>query len=601
MSLLYLQKLQNLGKPPLPSSTSLSMLAALLFVFLLQKFLASRSRARQRGKVADAATRATVAAVNAVETALGAEPLGESEIAPSIPKENAVSKGKTRAKSSGTPWDDQVCFYYRPGFTSVEGEPKATDASVQAAVKVARAAQTSWAARPMEDRIEFLRTLRAATVVAGPALSRLSSLSTGKTPLEAVLGDVVITLNKLSYLISQAPTLLADEYRSAGLLLCTYKRARVTYEPFGVIGIIVPWNYPIHNVLGHVVTALVAGNAVIVKVSEWSAAAVPPLLAFVRTVLREMSLPEELVEVVTGDAATGQAIIDHVDKVLFIGSPGVGKHVMSRASKTLTPVTLELGGKDPLVVTDVCDIDHAVDMAVRGAFINCGQNCIAAERMYVYESVYDKFVARATETVKSMRFGLDYGSMVMTGQYEKRGRLLADAKAKGATIVEGGDVADEARNIVPPTMVVNATADMEVVREEAFLPLMTIVKVPGDSDAEAVRLINESSVYGLACSVFCDDATRATFLTKNIRSGMACVNDFGLFYMAQALPFGGVGASGFGKFNGPEGLRDFCVLRTFVEPAWLGKLVSIRPPPPMRYPVSETIADHVMKLIKFLG
>ena len=332
---------------------------------------------------------------------------------------------------------------------------------------------------------------------------------------------------------------LAREYRSVAALLAFTKQAYVEYKPLGVIGIIVPWNYPFQNVLSAVVAALMAGNGAVVKVSEYASFSAERIEQVFREILARRGHNPDLVQVVTGFAETGSALVSSgVDKILFIGSPAVGKLVMRAASATLTPVILELGGKDPFIVFDDAEFEQCVDVAIRGAFINCGQvrlytrkntmaasmkgcicffllptltflsslvslsfqNCIAAERFYVQEGIYNKFVAEVTKRVKSLSQGAtncsadsprcDFGAITMPAQADIFQALINDAVEKGAKIETGGSkyVGDHTKKglYFAPTILTGVTHKMKIANEEAFGPVMSIIKFK--TEEEVVRI-----------------------------------------------------------------------------------------------------------------
>lgn len=232
-------------------------------------------------------------------------------------------------------------------------------------------------------------------------ICRVASRDTGKTMVDGAFGEVLTTCEKISWTIANGEAALAPEYRGVGWL-AAHKTARVEYVPFGVLGAIIPWNYPFHNMLGQVISAIYAGNAIVLKVSEHSVWSSQVYLQVVRAALRARGHSEELVQVVNGFGATGAALIPRVDKLTFIGSPQVGKLVMRQAAESLTPVVLELGGKDAAIVCDDADLAQVVNLAMRGTFQNCGQNCIGLERLVVHAKVYDDFVGRVEGLVRGL-------------------------------------------------------------------------------------------------------------------------------------------------------------------------------------------------------
>ncbi len=442
-------------------------------------------------------------------------------------------------------------------------------AQVEAIVARARAAQPSWAATSFAKRRAVLRDLLQWIVDHQADICRLAARDSGKTLVDAAMGEVFPVCEKLRYTIAQGERDLAPQWRSPGFLL--HKRGRVEYVPVGVAAVIAPWNFPFHNIYCPLIPALFAGNAVVVKVSEWTSWSAPEYLEIIHRVLRKHGLSTDLVQVVTGYGETGADLVrSGVDKVFFTGSPGNGRKVMANASDNLTPVVLELGGKDPLIVCDDADLDQASDAAMLGVFTACGQMCVGAERIYVFDSVYDAFVARMQRRVGALRQGpplagpiVDCGATTMPRQLEIIQDLVDDARAKGARVLVGGRRnPDHAGQFFEPTLLVDVDHSMRITQEEIFGPVMCIVRVR--DEAAAIRLANDCP-YGLGSSVFTRDRARGQRMARQIRAGMTVINDYGLAYMMQSLPFGGVGISGFGRINGREGLRACCYEKAIVD------------------------------------
>jgi acyl-CoA reductase-like NAD-dependent aldehyde dehydrogenase len=472
--------------------------------------------------------------------------------------------------------------------------PVFTREMVKERVARARAAQVAWGATSFRKRRAVMRRLLDYIVDHQEEICRLCSRDSGKTLVDAAMGEIFPVCEKIRSLIAHGERDLTPEPRESGLL--QHKRVRVEWRPLGVIGVICPWNFPFHNIFCPVVPALFAGNAVVVKVSEltsWSAA---DFQAIFDEVLRAEGLSTDLVQIVTGAGETGSALVTSgVDKIFFTGSPQNGKKVMAAASETLTPVVLELGGKDPMIICDDADLDQAADTAMLGVFTACGQMCVGAERLYVFESVYDQFVEKVVARVAALRQGpptedlggqYDVGAMTMARQLEIIGRHVEDAVRKGARVLVGGR-----RNpnwpgqFWEPTVLVDVTHDMDIVREETFGPVMTIIKVRDEE--EAIRLANDTP-YGLGSSLFTKSARRAERIQARISAGMTVVNDYGIAYMMQSAPFGGVRISGFGKINGREGLRACCLEKTVVtDRVPIRKGMSFYPIQKSTYPMLE--------------
>jgi acyl-CoA reductase-like NAD-dependent aldehyde dehydrogenase len=445
-------------------------------------------------------------------------------------------------------------------------------AQVVAAVERARRAQPAWGRASYAERRRVMAALLEYTTSHQDEICRAAVRDSGKTMLDAVMGEIFPVCEKLRYTIAEGERDLAPETRAPGILM--HKTARVEYHPLGVIGVIAPWNFPFHNIFCPLVPALFAGNAVVVKVSELASGSAAYYQSICDQVLEACGHSRDLVQILTGAGETGSALCTSgVDKVFFTGSPENGRRVMEAASHTLTPVVLELGGKDPMIICDDADLDQAVSAALLGVFTACGQMCVAAERLYVFDAIHDEFVRRVVEKVSSFRQGptldadgrpaqVDVGATTMPRQLAIIEAQVQDAVQKGARVLCGGR-----RNpnlpgqFFEPTVVVDADHTMRLVREETFGPVMTILRVRDEE--EAVRLANDTS-YGLGSSVFTRDSRRAGRIASRLSAGMTVVNDYGVAYMAQSLPFGGVRASGFGRINGREGLRACCHTKAVV-------------------------------------
>lgn len=481
------------------------------------------------------------------------------------------------------------------------GSPVHSDADVRARVARGRGLQPTWARTSFDERRAVLRTLLALVLERQDRICELAARDSGKTLTDAALGEVFPVCEKIRYLLAHGERDLAPERRAPGFLL--HKVARVEYHPLGVVGVIAPWNFPFHNLYCPVLPALFAGNAVVAKVSEHTSWSAGPLLEVFHDALRRHGHEPDLVQVVTGYGATGEALVrSGVDKVFFTGSPPTGSKVMRAASDTLTPVVLELGGKDPMIVCDDADLDHAVEQAMLGVFTACGQMCVGAERIYVFDDVYDDFVSRAVARVQALRQGspldqppgeaVDVGAMTMNAQRDKLEALIADAVEKGAHVLVGGHRRDDLPGqFFAPTVLVNVDHSMRITQEEQFGPVMVILRV--DDEEEAIRLAADCP-YGLGSSVFSRDVRRAERIAARVRAGMTVVNDYGLAYMIQSLPFGGVGRSGFGRINGREGLRACCYTKAMVtDRVRLGGGVSVYPIVAGTYPLVRSVIGMI--------
>jgi acyl-CoA reductase-like NAD-dependent aldehyde dehydrogenase len=423
----------------------------------------------------------------------------------------------------------------------------------------AREAQPQWAAIGFAGRARVMR--RAQKWILDNAERVLDTVvsETGKTYEDAQLADLGYTSVALGFWAKQAERYLADErVPSWNNPLALGKKLVLRYEPYGLVGVIGPWNYPIVNAFGDCIPALMAGNAVILKPSE-----VTPLSSLLMAeMLRECGLPDGVFAVATGDGSTGAALIAEVDCVMFTGSTQTGTAVMKAAAERLVPCYLELGGKDPMVVCADADVDRAANAASFYSMNNAGQVCISVERCYVEEPIYDEFVAKVTKTVRGLRQGtstepgsVDVGAVIFPPQLDIVEAHVQDAVDKGAKVLTGGHGHADRGRFYEPTVLVDVDHTMKIMQEETFGPTLPIMKVA--SAEEGIRLANDSD-YGLQASVWTKDLKRGEQLARRIQAGSVCVNDVQANYMALNLPMGGWKSSGIGTRHGSGGIRKYC-------------------------------------------
>ena len=435
-------------------------------------------------------------------------------------------------------------------------------AQIAEVVRRAGAAQAAWSRTSFAVRRRVLTRVLEHVLDHKDQLCELVVRVSGKTRENAMLGEIWPVADKLRWAIAHGERHLAPEWVSPGLLV--HKRATIEYRPRGVIGAIVPWNYPLQNLLNPIIPALMAGNACVVKASEWVAWASARVERIVHEALAAEGVSTDLVRVVNGRGDAGRALIQAgVDLVVFIGSVGNGRRVLEAAAPRLTPVILELGGKDPMIVCDDADLEQAAHAALNGCFIHCGQNCVASERILVHAGIHDAFEARVAALAGALRQGpplagrvVDVGAMVTPLQREVVEGLVADAIRRGARLVTGGrPVLAQIGEYVAPTVLADVTPDMPIMQEETFGPVMLLCRVTSDDQAIAIA---NGTRFGLGASVLSRDARRARAIAARLDAGMAAINDYGgMTYMAPELPFGGVKDSGFGRLNGRDGLRAF--------------------------------------------
>lgn len=457
-----------------------------------------------------------------------------------------------------------------PGTRELLGEiPVDGPSEVEAAVARARAAQREWRSTSFEQRREVLRRLMAYTVDHKDDICRTIQRDSGKTRENALLGEIWTTCEKFRWMISKGERHLRPERVSSGLLL--HKKARLEYHPLGVVAAITPWNYPYQNIVNPIIPALMAGNAIVLKPSEWVAWSSARFVESFRSILRQAGHDPDLIQAVQGYGETGAALVRaNVDMILFIGSVKNGRRVIEGSAERITPVVMELGGKDAFIVCEDADLEQAVHAALAGCYVNCGQNCVASERILVHESIYAAFETRAAELVRSFRQGrsvdgvVDVGAIITPLQLEIIEKEVETALAQGARLVAGGKrtLAQEG-DYFEPTILADVTPDMTIAQEEVFGPVMLLMRVR--DDAHAIEVANDVS-YGLSASVFSKDRRRARKIAEALETGMVAINEFGgITYMAQDLTFGGVKKSGFGRMNGREGLRSMCNIKAVID------------------------------------
>ena len=425
-------------------------------------------------------------------------------------------------------------------------------------VAAARVAQPTWAAIGFEGRAEVL--LAAHDWMAQNAERVVTTIvgETGRPADETQFAELAYGLSALEFWPKMAPHYLGDEEIVSASPFLRGRRLVVRYEPLGVIGVIGPWNYPLNNSFGDCIPALAAGNAVVLKPSE-----ITPLTSLLMAeMLSECGLPEGVFQVATGRGATGAALVDQVDMIMFTGSVATGKKVMAKAAETLTPVSLELGGKDPMIVLADADLERAANAAVSYGMNNSGQVCISVERIYVEEPVYDDFLQRVTDKVSALRQGppgapgsVDVGAIIFPPQIERIEAHVGDAVAKGARVVTGGKRGEGAGGLFyEPTVLADVDHSMSCMVEETFGPTLPVMRV---ADAEqAIDLANDGP-YGLQASVWTRDTDKGEAVARRVEAGVACVNDAQVNYAALELPMGGWKASGLGSRHGPDGIRKY--------------------------------------------
>jgi acyl-CoA reductase-like NAD-dependent aldehyde dehydrogenase len=434
------------------------------------------------------------------------------------------------------------------------------DSSAERVAELARrgrAAQPGWQAMGFDGRVPVMRRMQKWIMDNADRVAATIISETGKTYEDAYMVEITYAGGAIDYWCKNGESFLEDESVHAKTLAVTGKKMVVRYEPLGLIGVIGPWNYPLLNSFGDCIPALLAGNSVILKPSE-----VTPLTSLLLAEgLAESGLPDGVFQVATGRGATGAALVDEADMIMFTGSTETGKKVMERAAQTLTPVSLELGGKDPMIVLADADLERAANLAVYYSMLNSGQTCISIERVYVEEPVYDEFVQKVVDKVGALRQGestgpgtAEVGAMTFPRQIEIVEEHVRDALAKGARALTGGKRREGKGMFYEPTVLVDVDHTMKAMTDETFGPTLPIMKV---ADAEQALTLANDSPYGLAGAVFSGDRKRGEQLARRMQAGAVCVNDALLNYLAVELPMGGWKASGMGTRHGAAGIRKY--------------------------------------------
>jgi succinate-semialdehyde dehydrogenase/glutarate-semialdehyde dehydrogenase len=447
---------------------------------------------------------------------------------------------------------------YDPGTGQEIGRaPLASPEEVNQAVAKARQAQPAWAGLSYRERARVILQARKLMLAERDALALLISQETGKPVAEAISMEIVPTLDAMHYFAHAAEDLLRPQKIDIGQYGLMGRSSSIVFRPLGVIGIISPWNFPLATPADEVVMALMAGNAVVLKPSELT-----PLIALkLGDIFTQAGLPPGLLNIATGDGSTGRALVDaRVDKIMFTGSVTTGKRVAEAAAKYLTPVVLELGGKDPMVVLEDADLANAARAAVWGAFANSGQACASVERCYVQESIAPQFIEQVLAETRSLKQGLgidtdiDVGAMSNENQLQIVADHVNDAKQRGAKVLAGGQRgSNRAGLFYEPTVLTNVDHDMTIMRDETFGPVLPVMTFK--TEDEAINLANDS-IYGLTASVWTKNISKGRRIAERIEAGTVMVNEVVYTHGIAQTPWGGIKDSGYGRTHGRMGLLE---------------------------------------------
>ena len=469
----------------------------------------------------------------------------------------------------------------------------ATAEDVRAAAERARKAQAAWAELSVKDRTHYLWRLLDQFVARQDEVIDAVIAETGKPRSEAISMEVFACCDAITYYAKRAPKFLAPEKRGIHGVLGFTKRLTLVYKPLGVVGLITPWNGPVVLAVNPLVQAIVAGNAVLHKPSE-----VTPFSALlIKKLTEDAGWPADLYQVLQGDGATGAALIESgVNKISFTGSVATGRKVAEACGRNLIPCTLELGGKDAMIVCADADLDRAAQGALIGSCMNTGHYCCGTERIYVVDDVYDRFVGKVADGAKQLRQSdqgeFDVGAVFWDKQLAIIERHVQDAVAKGAKVLVGGQRNPALKGLYyEPTVVVDVDHTMDLMTQETFGPIVAIQRVK--SEEEAIALANDSE-YGLNGNVWTTDLAKGQRIAERIETGGVCVNDMAMTYGVAEAPFGGVKTSGVGAVNGEQGLRNYCHAQPILSDR------KGRGPLQGGYPYTRKAEDGMQKFVRML-
>jgi succinate-semialdehyde dehydrogenase/glutarate-semialdehyde dehydrogenase len=483
-------------------------------------------------------------------------------MAESIPHKDPVAARPVPKAPQGAVTSQGTLSVFEPGSGKLLGEVRvSTFAKVRETVQASRAAQAEWASQSFAERRAVLLRFKELLLERAEEFCDHITRENGKTRNESLFMEVLPVADAVHYYANNAKKLLRDEKIS--LHMFPHKKSYLRYYPRGVIGIISPWNYPFSIPSGDAAAALMAGNGVVVKPSEFT----PIIMEKTRALLEEAGLPRGLFGVVQGKGDVGGELIrSGVNMIIFTGSVATGKKVNVAAAEQMIPCVLELGGKDPAIVLADADVGSAASKIVWGAFANSGQTCASVERVYVQQSIAKPFIERVTELARKLRQGepnqheVDVGAMTTQMQVEIVKRHLDDARGRGAKILAGGEVTvtPEGARFVQPTVLTETTQEMAIIRDETFGPMLPVMTFK--TEEEAVRLANDSS-YGLSAYVFTKDKSKADRIANQLIAGTVMHNDTLYTHAAPETPWGGVKSSGLGRVHGKHGIKDLCEVR----------------------------------------
>ncbi|KAN0075408.1 Aldehyde/histidinol dehydrogenase [Tylopilus felleus] len=488
---------------------------------------------------------------------------------------------------------------------------------IQTKIQRAKQTQVSWAQTTFAERRRVMRSLLKWLVENQEACARVACRDTGKTLIDAALGEILTTCSKLEWLINHGERALRTETRYSNLLL-SYKKSQVVYEPKGVVCAIVSWNYPLHNAWSPIIASIFAGNAIVLKCSEHVVWSTDWFVGAIHKALEACGHDADILQTVCcwpdkAEVLTKSPLIKHIT---FIGSEEIGRKVAMAATEHLIPVTLELGGKDPAIILPDTDIQRWASVWMRGVFQNAGQNCIGIERLIVHSEQFDELYETLTERVKKLRVGsvlapsregyintVDCGSMLTSDRFDLLENFIFEAHEAGAQMAVGGKKylhpSSAGNAYFAATVLGDVDPKSRIAQTELFAPIALLIRY--DDIEEAIKIANGTK-YGLGASVFGPHQDLCLEVARELECGMVSINDFGVFYLNQDLPFGGTKSSGYGRFvGGPEGLRALTNPKAIVSDRW-PTLMQTRIPKVLDYPIRSLVRswDFVSGLVILL-
>ncbi|CAF9912107.1 MAG: Meiotic Sister-Chromatid recombination aldehyde dehydrogenase [Heterodermia speciosa] len=479
----------------------------------------------------------------------------------------------------------------------------ATSDGIDRAIARAKEAQVDWAKTTFGKRKKVLRTLLKFILDNQDTIATVACLDSGKTKIDAILGEILVTVEKLKWTIKHGEKALRPEKRPTNFLMM-YKSNEVRWEPLGVVAACVSWNYPFHNFMGPIISSIFTGSAIVVKASEQTAWSLTYFTSLARTALTSCDHSPHLIQSLVCWPSAASHLTSHpsISHLTFIGSRPVAHSVCASAAKSLTPVCVELGGKDAALILDdisLPELRKIASILMRGVFQSSGQNCVGIERIICLPTSYTHLISLLEPRIRALRLGnslahpdeVDVGAMISSSSFSRLESLVSDAVSQGARCLVGGTRYSHPHypkgHYFSPTLLADVTPSMAVAREELFAPICLLMRAQSLTSAIS---IGNSTPYALGSSVFGTKISDLDRCVDELNAGMVAVNDFAVFYAVQ-LPFGGVKGSGYGRFAGEEGLRGICNVKSVCRDRWTGVwgwgAVKTRIPAALDYPMRQ--------------